>query len=48
MAMQKIIVGTVLAIAVIVTVTGLAAALLVASQTISNTGNVKAVGVGVY
>lgn len=48
MAMQKITVGTVLAIAVIATVTGLAAALLVANQTISNTGNVKAVGVGVY
>jgi len=48
MAMQKITIGTVLVIAVITMVTGLAVAVLVASQTISNTGNVKAVGVGVY
>lgn len=49
MAMQKITMGTVLAIAVVgVVVSALAAGLLVASQSIYNTGNVKAVGVGVY
>ena len=49
MAMQKITMGTVLAIAVVgVVVSALAAGLLVANQSIYNTGNVKAVGVGVY
>lgn len=47
--MQKITVGTVLAIAVMGTVVSvLVAGLFVASQSIYNTGNVKAVGVGAY
>jgi hypothetical protein len=47
MAMQKITMGTVLAIAVLgMVVTALGA--LVATRTISNTGNMKAIGVGVY
>ena len=47
MAMQKITMGTVLAIAVVgMVVTALGA--LVATRTISNTGNLKAIGVGVY
>jgi len=47
MAMQKTTIGTVLAIAVMgVIVSALGG--LVATRTISNTGNVSAVGVGVY
>jgi len=47
MAMQKVTIGTVLAIAVVgMVVTALGA--LVATRTISNTGNLKAIGVGVY
>ena len=47
MAMQKVTMGTVLAIAVVgMVVTALGA--LVATSTISNTGNLKAIGVGVY
>jgi len=47
MAMQKITLGTVLAIAMIGIVVS-ALGVLVATRTISNTGNVKAIGVGVY
>jgi len=47
MAMQKITLGTVLAIAVMgIVVSALGA--LVATRTISNSGNLKAIGVGVY
>jgi len=47
MAMQKVTMGTVLAIAVVgMVVTALGA--LVATRTISNAGNLKAIGVGVY
>ena len=47
MAMQKVTMGTVLAIAVVgMVVTALGA--LVATHTISNAGNLKAIGVGVY
>jgi hypothetical protein len=47
MAMQKTTIGTVLAIALMgVVVTALGA--LVANRTISSTGNITAVGVGVY
>jgi hypothetical protein len=47
MAMQKIAMGTVLAIAVVgMVVTALGA--LVATRTISNVGSLKAIGVGVY
>ena len=49
MAMRKIHLGTFLVIAVTVFILGaLAATSLVAYQRISNAGNVKAVGVGVY
>ncbi len=47
MAMQKVTVGTVLAVAVMGMVVS-ALGVLVATRTISNTGNVSAVGVGVY
>ena len=47
MAMQKITIGTVLAIAVMGMVVS-ALGVLVATRTISNYGNVSAVGVGVY
>jgi len=47
MAMQKVTIGTVLAIAVMGMVVS-ALGVLVATRTISNTGNVNAVGVGVY
>jgi hypothetical protein len=47
MAMQKITIGTVLAIAVMGMVVSALGA-LVATRTISNYGNVSAVGVGVY
>ena len=47
MAMQKITIGTVLAVAVMGMVVS-ALGVLVATRTISNTGNVNAVGVGVY
>jgi len=47
MAMQKVTMGTVLAIAIVgMVVTALGA--LVATRTISNSGSVTAVGVGVY
>jgi len=47
MAMQKLTIGTVLSIAVMgMVLTGLGA--LVATRTFSNTGNLRAVGVGVY
>jgi hypothetical protein len=49
MAMQKIPIGVVLAIAITgVVLSALAAGLLAAYQSVPNTGNVKAVGVGVY
>ncbi len=47
MAMQKITVGTVLAIAVMGMVAS-ALSVLVATRTISNTGNMRGIGVGVY
>jgi len=47
MAMQKITIGTLLAIAVMATVAS-TLGVLVATRTISNTGNLKAIGVGVY
>jgi len=47
MAMQKVTLGTVLAVAVMGMVVS-ALGVLVATQTISNTGNLSAVGVGVY
>lgn len=48
MALQKIHISIILVIATLVTVSALVSGLLTASQTIQNTGNVKAVGVGVY
>jgi len=48
MALQKIHVSIILVIATLVTVGTMVLGLLTASQTIPNTGNVKAVGVGVY
>jgi len=49
MVMQKVQVGAILAIAMTgVVVSVLAASLLMAYQSIPNTGNVKGVGVGVY
>jgi hypothetical protein len=49
MAVQKVQVGAILAIAMTgVVVSVLAASLLMAYQSIPNTGNVKGVGVGVY
>lgn len=49
MAMQKIQVGAILAVAAtVIVVSALAASLLVAYQRIPNAGDVKAVGVGVY
>jgi hypothetical protein len=49
MAMQKLQVGAVLAVAMtVIAVSVLASSLLMSSQTIPNTGNVIAVGVGVY
>jgi len=47
MAMQKITLGTVLAVTVMVIIVS-ALGVLVATRTISNTGNVRAIGVGVY
>jgi len=47
MAMQKVTIGTVLAVAVMGMVVS-ALGVLVATRTISNTGNLSAVGVGVY
>jgi len=48
-AMQKIQVGAILAVAAtVIVVSALAASLLVAYQRIPNAGDVKAVGVGVY
>ncbi len=47
--MQKIPVGAILAVAATaIVISALAASLLVAYQTVPNTGDVKAVGVGVY
>jgi hypothetical protein len=48
MALQKIHISIILVIATLVTVGTLVSGLLTASQTIPNTGNVKAIGVGVY
>jgi hypothetical protein len=49
MAMQKVAIGTVLAVALVGMVAiALSASLLTASRTLPNSGNVKAVGVGVY
>lgn len=48
MALQKIHVSIILVTATLVTVGTMVLGLLTASQTIPNTGNVKAVGVGVY
>jgi len=47
MAMQKVTIGTVLAVAVMGMFVS-ALGVLVATRTISNTGNLSAVGVGVY
>jgi hypothetical protein len=48
MALQKIHISIILVVATLATVGTLVSGLLTASQTIPNTGNVKAVGVGVY
>jgi hypothetical protein len=49
MAMQKVAIGTILAVALVGTVAiALSASLLTASRTLPNSGNVTAVGVGVY
>jgi hypothetical protein len=48
MALQKIQVSVILVVGALVAVSALVSGLLIASQTIPNTGNVKAVGVGVY
>jgi hypothetical protein len=48
MALQKINISIILIVGALVAVSALVSGLLIASQTIPNTGNVKAVGVGVY
>jgi hypothetical protein len=48
MALQKTQVSIILVVGALVAVSALVSGLLIASQTIPNTGNVKAVGVGVY
>jgi len=48
MALQKIHVSIILVIATLVMVSALVSSLLTASQTIPNTGDVRAIGVGVY
>jgi len=48
MALQKTQVSIILIVGALVAVSTLVSGLLIASQTISNTGNVAAVGVGVY
>jgi len=47
MAMQKVGVGTVLAIAIMGTIVSALGA-IIASKTLSNTGNLNAIGVGIY
>jgi len=48
MALQKTQVSIILVVGALVAVSALVSGLLIASQTIPNTGNVKAIGVGVY
>lgn len=48
MALQKTQVSIILVVGALVAVSALVSGLLIASQTIQNTGNVKAIGVGVY
>jgi hypothetical protein len=48
MALQKTQVSIILVVGALVAVSTLVSGLLIASQTIPNTGNVKAIGVGVY
>jgi len=48
MALQKTQVSIILVVAALVAASTLVSGLLIASQTIQNTGNVKAIGVGVY
>jgi hypothetical protein len=48
MALQKTQVSIILVVGALVAVSTLVSGLLIASQTIQNTGNVKAIGVGVY
>ena len=48
MALQKTQVSIILVVGALVAVSALVSGLLIASQTIQNKGNVKAVGVGVY
>ena len=48
MVLQKTQVSVILVVGALVAVSALVSGLLIASQTIPNTGNVKAVGVGVY
>lgn len=48
MALQKTQVSIILAVGALVAVSALVSGLLIASQTIQNMGNVKAIGVGVY
>jgi hypothetical protein len=48
MASQKTQVSIILVVGALVAVSALVSGLLIASQTIPNTGNVRAVGVGVY
>jgi len=48
MTLQKTQVSIILVVGALVAVTTLVSGLLIASQTIPNTGNVKAIGVGVY
>ena len=48
MALQKTQVSIILVVGALVAVSALVSGLLIASQTIQNAGNVKAIGVGVY
>jgi hypothetical protein len=48
MAMQKVTIGAALAVVAVMVVTMSALGALMVSRTISNSGNVRAVGVGVY
>jgi len=48
MALQKTQISIILVVGALVAVSALVSGLLIASQTIPNTGNVKAIGVGVY
>jgi len=48
MALQKTQVSIILVVGALVAVSALVSGLIIVSQTIPNTGNVKAIGVGVY